>query len=136
MKLDKLKKGIQKAWAWLKKYWWIPFGLVIGIFILVVLRDMEKISWLWKAFDKANDSYKEEVEAIEKGRDIERKATDDAIKRYEDAIRKLESDYAKEGKELEEKKKEEIKAYVAIYDDDPEELAKIIEEKFGVKYVP
>ena len=50
-------------------------------------------------------------------------------------ISRLEEEYKKDNKELEASKKKEVKDLIEKYYDDPDELAKLIAEKYGFNNV-
>ena len=61
---------------------------------------------------------------------------DKALAQYELIIAAIEEEYAMNREILNRDKKKKIKEYIDKYGEDPEELARIIEEKFGIRFEP
>ena len=59
---------------------------------------------------------------------------DEAIKKYNDDLRKLEEKYAGDKHQLDVKKRSRYLELVKMYDTDPESINKILQEEFGFKY--
>ncbi len=127
------KTNLQKAWVWFKKYWYIPTIAFVAVVTYVFANG--NVAWFWKVFDEAIASHDKEVEAIDKAHNEEIEKRDKALRRYEETIREIEKEFEKEGKTLQESGKREVKKYIEMYDNDPNFLAKIIEERFGIKYI-
>ena len=131
--MSNTKIGLQKAWVWIKKYWYIPVIALVAVVTFIVAKG--NAAWFWKIFDDAVESHKREVDAIDEAHNEEIKKREEALKRYEETIREIEEEYQKEGRTLESKKRKEVKKYVDMYNEDPDELARVIEERFGIRYV-
>ena len=74
-----------------------------------------------KAID---DVHKEEIDKRNK-----------ILERYNEILKELEEKYKRDSLELDAKKTKEIKKLVEKYDERPDELAKLLAEKYGLEYV-
>ena len=77
------------------------------------------------------DSYKSQIDAINKSHNDELVKRDAISKQYTEILTELEEEFQKKNKELDAKKKKKIKDLVEEYHDNPDELAKEIADKFG-----
>lgn len=127
-----LKASLKKIWTWIKHYWYVPAVIVYTLFLWFVFGKKDKAHEVLKIREKSleeqinviNDSHKEEIEK-----------RDEILKKYNDLVTKMEESFRRDEKELEDDKKKEIKKLVENYYNDPEELAKLIAEKYGFEYV-
>jgi flagellar biosynthesis/type III secretory pathway M-ring protein FliF/YscJ len=127
-----LKASLKKIWTWIKHYWYVPAVIVYTLFLWFVFGKKDKAHEVLKIREKSledqikiiNDSHKEEIELRDK-----------ILKKYNDLVTKMEESFRRDEKELEDNKKKEIKKLVENYYNDPEELAKLIAEKYGFEYV-
>ena len=127
-----LKASLKKIWTWIKHYWYVPAVIVYTLFLWFVFGKKDKAHEVLKIREKSleeqinviNDSHKEEIEK-----------RDEILKKYNDLVTKMEESFRRDEKELEDNKKKEIKKLVENYYNDPEELAKLIAEKYGFEYV-
>ena len=81
-------------------------------------------------------SYESQIKSINEAHAKEIARRDQALQNYEAIISALEKEYNLKREELDEEKKKKIKEYIEKFEEDPEELAKIIEERFGIRYTP
>ena len=127
-----IKTFLKKAWAWIKKYWYVP-ALAIYTFVMwIFFRKGGAASEVLKIQD---ESHKAQIKAINDAHDEELKKKDAALKQYNDVISSMEREYKKDKKTLDNKKKKEVKKIVEEHGKDPAELAKIMAERFGFLYV-
>jgi hypothetical protein len=127
-----VKKTLNKSWVWLKHNWYIPAVIIYTLLLWIVLRKKEAA---YKVLEVRNNSYKEQIDAINNAYDIEIKERNKIIEKYNDLIDKLEKQYAEDRKILNDKKKKEVKKLIEEYHNKPEELAKIMADKYGFEYV-
>lgn len=120
---------LKKAWAWVKKYWKI-LALVLGAIVGFVLFRGQNISFA-EDFKKIKDSHEEELRQIEAARAEERRRHEENAAKLERALKTVQEEYDKQRKELDSKKKKEIKKIVEEAGDDPEELARRLSEATG-----
>ena len=126
-----LKKILKKVWTWLKHNWVAPFIVLYTLVLWFLFRKKDDAK---KVLEIRSESYKEQIEAINKAHEEEIKKRDEIINKYNDTVRKLEEEFAKNNEELNEKKKKSVKEIVEKYYNDPDALAKMIGEKFGFEY--
>jgi DNA anti-recombination protein RmuC len=125
------KRGLKKTWAWLKHNWYAPFIILYTIALWVFFRRKDAA---YKVLETRNQSYKEQIEAINKAHDDEIKKRDEVLEKYTETIKKLEKEFAKYNKELNEEKKKSVKEIVEKYYNDPDTLAMMIGKRFGFNY--
>ena len=87
-----------------------------------------------KVLDTTIENYKKEVEVLENSHKEEIRKRDEAIKKHNDDIRKLEEKYAGDKHQLDVKRRSRYLELVKMYDTDPENINKILQEEFGFKY--
>jgi Na+-transporting NADH:ubiquinone oxidoreductase subunit NqrC len=121
---------LKKIWAFLKTHWYIPVIIIIG----VVLKSQN--NRMLKIIDIQKESYDKQKAAIEAA-EIEKELKKQKIeKEYTEAVTTIEAIYEVHNKELEQKKKKEIKNIVKKYYNKPEEISSRIFKSFGLIYVP
>tara|TARA_R110000824_G_scaffold113687_4_gene263592 strand:+ start:3971 stop:4363 length:393 start_codon:yes stop_codon:yes gene_type:complete len=122
------KAFLKKAWTWLKHNWYVPLIIVYTLFLWVLFRRKDEAL---KVLEIRSESYKAQIETINKIHAEEIKKRDEILKKYAETVKKLEDEYIKNNKELDEKKKKEVKEIVEKYYNDPDTLANMISDKFG-----
>ena len=122
----------KKIWVWCKHHWKI---LALALWTLVVFLIARKnVRAYKKVLDTTIENYKKEVEVLENSHKEEIRKRDEAIKKHNDDIKKLEEKYAGDKEELDVEKRSRYLELVKMYDTDPESINKILEEEFGFKY--
>ena len=122
----------KKIWAWCKHHWKI---LALALWTLVVFLIARKnVKAYKKVLDTTIENYKKEVEVLENSHKEEIRKRDEAIKKHNDDIKKLEERYAGDKQELDVKKRSRYLELVKMYDTDPENINKILQEEFGFRY--
>jgi|TARA_A100001201_G_scaffold16361_1_gene19422 flagellar biosynthesis/type III secretory pathway M-ring protein FliF/YscJ len=122
----------KKIWVWCKHHWKI---LALALWTLVVFLIARKnVRAYKKVLDTTIENYKKEVEVLENSHKEEIRKRDEAIKRHNDDIKKLEEKYAGDKEELDVEKRSRYLELVKMYKSDPESINKILEEEFGFKY--
>ena len=122
----------KKIWVWCKHHWKI---LALALWTLVVFLIARKnVRAYKKVLDTTVENYKKEVEVLENSHKEEIRKRDEAIKKHNDDIKKLEERYAGDKQELDVKKRSRYLELVKMYDTDPENINKILQEEFGFKY--
>jgi len=125
------KKFIKKGWAFLKHNWYVPAVLIYTAFLWLIFRRKDAA---YKVLKIRNDSYEAQVEAINKAHAEEVDKRNKILEKYNDVVNKIEEDHSVEEKELDNKKKKEVKKIVEKYYDKPDELAKMLADKYNFKY--
>jgi len=126
-----MKKILAKIWTWLKHNWMAPFIVVYTLFLWIILRRKDEAEAILEIRSR---SYQDQIDAINKTHEDEIKKRDEILKKYYETITRLEEEFAKNNKELDEKKKKSVKEIVEKYYNDPDTLAIMIGKRFGFKY--
>ena len=122
----------KKIWVWCKHHWKI---LALALWTLVVFLIARKnVRAYKKVLDTTIENYKKEVEVLENSHKEEVRKRDEAVKKHNDDIKKLEEKYAGDKEELDVEKRSRYLELVKMYKSDPESINKILEEEFGFKY--
>ena len=122
----------KKVWVWCKHHWKI---LALALWTLIVFAIARKnVKAYKKVLDTTIENYKKEVEVLEDTHKEEIRKRDEAIKRHNDDIKRLEDEYVGDKEELSVEKRSRYLELVKMYDSDPENINKILEEEFGFKY--
>jgi len=121
--------ALKKIWAFFKAYWYIPVILIIGL----VLKSQN--DRMLKIIDAQKESYEKQKAAIENAEKEKEVQKQKIEKEYNDTVASIEAIYKVQNKELEERKKKEIKNIVKKYYNNPEEISSRISKSFGLIYV-
>ena len=121
---------LKKIWVFLKTHWYIPVIIIIGIILKSRSEKMLDI------VDASKKSYDKQKEAIENAEKEKQEAKERIEKEYNDAVTSIEIIYKAQNKELQGRKKKEIKNIVKKYYNNPQEISSRISEAFGLIYVP
>ena len=127
-----IKTFLKKAWVWLKHNWQVPAVLVYTLVLWIFFRRKDKAL---EVLEIRSESYKKQIDAINEihKEEIEKKSK--ILERYGIILKELEEQYEKDSLELDAKKKKEVKDLVEKYNEQPDELAKLLAEKYGLEYV-
>jgi sensor histidine kinase YesM len=128
-----IKTFLKKVWSFFKAYWHIPL-LVSWVIIAWLIFRNSRISIADILFT-AEESYRNQIDILNKAHDDEILKRNNVIKRYQDTIEKLEEERKKKNEELTEKEKKRIKELAEKYKNDPEAYVREIADKFGFEYV-
>ena len=88
-----------------------------------------------KVLEIRSKSYESQIKTIEEAHKKEIEARDQILKNYDNVLTQLEKDYKEKNMKLDTKKKKEIKKIVKEFNDRPDDLAKILAERYGIDYV-
>lgn len=127
-----LKTVLKKAWVWIKHNWHVPAVLVYTLVLWIMFRRKDTASTI---LEERNKSYKNQIDVINKSHEEELEKRNKIIEKYNGLIIKIEEKYSADRQELDNKKRKEVKDMVEKYHDDPDALAKLIAEKYGLNYV-
>jgi len=127
-----LKKALKKAWVWIRHNWYVPAVL---IYTLVLYFLFNKKGQALSVLYERNESYKKQIKAINEIHEEEIDKRDQILEKYSDILEELEEKYKEDSRELDNKKKKEIKKLVEKFNEKPDELAKLLAEKYGLEYV-
>jgi hypothetical protein len=127
-----IKTNIKKAWVWLKHNWHVPVIVIYTLTLWIIFRDKSKAL---EILEIRSNSYKKQIKAIEEIHKEEIDKRNEILKKYNGILATLEEDYEKKNMLLDRKKKEEVKKLVEDYNEKPDELAKLLAERYGLEYV-
>jgi predicted nuclease with TOPRIM domain len=112
---------------------WQGIGLVVMLVLFFVTKN--DYASLKKSLDVMNTSYEEQIAALEALHLKELAAREEAINEFERELSDLTKKYDDAVDNLKKSKEEDIKEFVRDFTEQPEELAREIEEAFGFEYV-
>jgi len=127
-----LKSTLKKTWTWLKHNWYVP---AVVIYTLVLWFLFKNKAGALKVLEIRSKSYESQIKTIEEAHKKEIEARDQILKNYDNVLTQLEKDYEEKNMKLDTKKKKEIKKIVKEFNDRPDDLAKILAERYGIDYV-
>jgi len=130
--LLKTKTFFKKAWVWLKHNWKVPLVILYTLALWFLFRKKDAA---YQVLEERNNSYKKQIDAINEIHNEEIEKRNKILENYNDILKDLEKQYEKDNLELDKNKKKEIKKLVEEYNEKPDELAKLLAEKYGLEYV-
>ena len=110
---------------------------MIGLIFMIVLFFVTRNDYaaLKKSMDVMNKSYEEQIAFLQSLHQEEIERRDDAIALYEQILLDMEEQHRRDLEEIAAAKKEDIENNIRNFEEQPDELAKEIEDLFGFKYV-
>ena len=127
-----IKTFCKKAWVWLKHNWKVPLVIIYTLTLWLLFRKRDAA---YSVLEERNDSYKKQIDAINEIHDEEIQKRNRILENYNSILRDLEEQYERDSLELDRKKRKEIQDLVEEYDEKPDELAKLLAERYGLEYV-
>ena len=127
-----IKTFLKKAWVWIKKYWQLPVLAVYTFILWIFFRD--KAQKAVEVYLSSRQSYEDQIEVINNAHKEEIQKRDRILEEYTKVLEAIEGEYTLSRKNLDDKKKKEVKELVKKHLDDPKELAKLISEEYGFQY--
>ena len=127
-----LKSTLKKTWTWLRHNWYVPAVVVYTLVLWFLFRNKTKAL---EVLEIRSKSYESQIKTIEDAHKKEIQARDQILKNYDNVLTQLEKDYEEKNMKLDTKKKKEIKKIVKEFNDRPDDLAKILAERYGIDYV-
>ena len=127
-----LKSTLKKTWTWLRHNWYVP---AVVIYTLVLWFLFKNKAGALKVLEIRSKSYESQIKTIEEAHKKEIEARDQILKNYDNVLTQLEKDYKEKNMKLDTKKKKEIKKIVKEFNDRPDDLAKILAERYGIDYL-
>tara|TARA_B100000700_G_scaffold207534_1_gene228040 strand:- start:6518 stop:6949 length:432 start_codon:yes stop_codon:yes gene_type:complete len=128
----KIKTFFKKIWVWLKHNWKVPLVILYTLVLWIFFRRKDAA---YRVLEERNTSYKKQIAAINEIHDEEINKRNEILEKYNTILKELEEQYLKESLELDKKKKKEIKKLVEKYNEKPDELAKLLAERYNLEYV-
>ena len=120
---------LKRAWHWVKSHWQIC--LAATILIAVSLASRAKTKALMESLLHLRGSYEKESKGLRETHENEIKNLKLAEKRKSDALKAVEERYALENRNLDKKKKLEIKTIIDENSSNPDEITRRIAEITG-----
>ena len=127
-----LKSALKKTWTWLRHNWYVPAVIVYTLVLWFLFKNK---AGALKVLEIRSKSYESQIKTIEEAHKKEIEARDQILKNYDNVLTQLEKDYEEKNMKLDTKKKKEIKKIVKQFNDRPDDLAKILAERYGINYV-
>ena len=127
-----LKSTLKKTWTWLRHNWYVPAVIVYTLVLWFLFKNK---AGALKVLEIRSKSYESQIKTIEEAHKKEIEARDQILKNYDNVLTQLEKDYKEKNMKLDTKKKKEIKKIVKEFNDRPDDLAKILAERYGIDYV-
>jgi len=127
-----VKRIAKKTWVWVKHNWQVPLIILYTLALWFLFRRKNRAVSI---LEERNKSYKEQIDAIDKIHKEEVERRNKILEEYNKILTELEEKYKEDKLELDSKKKKEVKKLVEKYHDNPDELAKLLAEKYGLNYV-
>tara|TARA_Y100001938_G_C8036826_1_gene403805 strand:- start:212 stop:622 length:411 start_codon:yes stop_codon:yes gene_type:complete len=126
-----IKKLLQKARVYVKKYWKLILGVVV--FAVLYFTSRAKVHSMAKTLELINKSHKKEVDAIEKAHQNEIQKIEKARETLESTMREVEIKYAEAEKKLDSKKKKQVAKIIKENHDDPDVITEKLASLTGFK---
>ena len=127
-----LKSTLKKTWTWVRHNWYVP---AVVLYTLVLWFLFKNKAGALKVLEIRSKSYESQIKTIEEAHKKEIEARDQILKNYDNVLTQLEKEYEEKNMKLDTKKKKEIKKIVKEFNDRPDDLAKILAERYGIDYV-
>ena len=137
MKLLLLKNRLKKGWAWLKHHWYVPLvvmALLVALLIWALTKNSMFVGMLMDVMENSRVSHRAEVDKLNEIHNRDSDARKSILNEYNKNIELLEKEYAEKDKELDTKKKKEIKRLVKEGYNDPDKLARELANLYGLEH--
>ena len=123
----------KKLWLYIKKYWQVISMICGGVAAFLLLRKEDKS--FQDELKKLQNSHDEELKKIQLAHDEERRQHEENVKKLQETLANVQSQYDAAKKELDDEKKKEIEELVKNYGEDPEALSQKLSEVTGFQIV-
>jgi type II secretory pathway component PulL len=127
------KLFVEKSFLWLKTYWYFPVVVIYTLVLWLVFR--KDGSAAIGALEIRSDSYKKQIDVINKSHIAEIKKKEELNKVFNETIEKVEVELKKKSEVLDKNKKNRVKEIVENHSSDPKKLAELVKESFGFEIV-
>ena len=128
----KAKHFTQRAWVWIKNYWYVPLLVVLALAALFVKRSDIAL----KLLKTRTESYKEQIDVLNESHTNEIAKRDEIIKVHQEVMEQLDVQLEEDLSEIEKNKEKRVKEIIKESHGDPEELSKALSNAFGITFVP
>ena len=127
-----IKTGLKKTWAWLKHNWHAPVVVIYTVVLWVLFRRKDKAREILEIRAK---SYEEQIKELNRLHEEEVQKRNDILDEYLAIVEELEKQHDRDNEKLDQKKKKEIKRLVEEYHEKPDELARMLADRYGFVYI-
>ena len=100
-----IKEALEKAWAFVKRYWQFFLGLSVGLIVLAVSRDSRGIANAFKKFKESSDEMNQNSLEIERQQD--EKALD-VIDEFTKEVREAEKEHKDSSEKIENESRDRV----------------------------
>ena len=128
----KAKHFTQRAWVWIKNYWYVPLLVVLALAALFVKRSDIAL----KLLKTRTESYKEQIDVLNESHTSEIAKRDEIIQVHQEVMEQLDEQLEEDLSEIEKNKEKRAKEIIKENHGDPEELSKALSNAFGITFVP
>ena len=128
----KAKHFTQRAWVWIKNYWYVPLLVVLALAALFVKRSDIAL----KLLKTRTESYKEQIDVLNESHTNEIAKRDEIIKVHQEVMEQLDEQLEEDLSEIEKNKEKRVKEIIKENHGDPEELSKALSNAIGITFVP
>ena len=128
----KAKHFTQRAWVWIKNYWYVPLLVVLALAALFVKRSDIAL----KLLKTRTESYKEQIDVLNESHTNEIAKRDEIIRVHQEVMEQLDEQLEEDLSEIEKNKEKRVKEIIKENHGDPEELSKALSNAFGITFVP
>jgi len=127
-----IKTNLKKVWTWTKHNWYVPVVIVYTLVLWFVFRRKEGA---YAVLEARNESYRKQLDVINESHRKELEKRDEILKKYNEVMDQIEKDYAEKNEDLTTKKRNDVKDLVEKHHEDPDALARLLAEKYGLTYL-
>ena len=128
----KAKHFTQRAWVWIKNYWYVPLLVVLALAALFVKRTDIAL----KLLKTRTESYKEQIDVLNESHTNEIAKRDEIIQVHQEVMEQLDEQFEEDLSEIEKNKEKRVKEIIKENHGDPEQLSKALSNAFGITFVP
>jgi flagellar biosynthesis/type III secretory pathway M-ring protein FliF/YscJ len=123
---------LKKIGVWLRHKWYVPGVILYTIVLWIFFRRKDGAQ---EVLEARNESYRKQIEAINEAHKEEIEKRNKILEKYNELASELEDKHAEDSEVLDNQKKKELKEMVEKYYDQPDELARLLAEKYDLEYV-
>jgi hypothetical protein len=134
-KLEKTKAWLKRAVEWVKAYWYYLLAVVVFFVGLSFFRNgaMDDLyKSLMQKFQAHLNGHQEDLDAMEAARAQEQAHKAALEAKYQATMRQLEDNHRVAVEALDEKQEENIRNIIENTDGDPEKMAELVSQTFGL----
>jgi len=126
-----IKYGLKKAWLWCRHNWKIVMLAAYTVILYMLFSKNAKNAK--EILSLQRETHKAEVDVLRDTHTKELQKRDENLKKYNDTLKAIEKKYSEENKKLTAAKKKRIKEIVEEHGEDPQKLAELVSDTFGIE---